>query len=85
MIRYDRERPLGAGSGRVALGPLTAAEEKIDYMARQCWLIGQFWLVLYNQTIFIGLRKFLVIGQFSFSLFFSGHHLGSIPSFTGTN
>ena len=52
MIRYDRERPLGAGNGRVASGPLTVAEEKIECMARQCWLIGQFWLVLYNQTIF---------------------------------
>ena len=40
------------------------------------------WLVLYSQ-FFVGLRTHLVIGDFSFSLFFIGHHTGI--KFTGTD
>ena len=43
----------------------------------QCWLIGQFWLVLYSKSIISVLRKRLAIGQFSFSLCFIGHYAGS--------
>ena len=40
--------------------------------------------MIYNQSSFHWFgRKHLLIGQFGFSVFFKGHHLGSI--FTGTD
>ena len=51
--------------------------------ACHCWTLGQFWLVLYNQSTLISLRKHLFIGKFSFPLFFTGHQLGSTFTQTG--
>ena len=41
---------------------------------------GTKWLMLHNQSV---LRTYIVIGQFSFSLFYIGNHTGS--KFTGKN
>ena len=42
----------------------------LNFTAPQCWLTGQFWLVLYNQHNFCRFWENIVIGQFSLSLFF---------------
>ena len=48
----------------------------INCTARQCWPIGQFRLVLYNQSVF-SFEELSSFCQFNFTLFFIGHHLGS--------
>ena len=54
----------------------------LDRTARQCWSIGQFWSVLYNQSnCYRFLESILLLVSSVFSLLSISHHLSS--TFTG--
>ena len=48
-------------------------------MARQCWPIHEFWLVIYNQSTFIGFEE---TSSYWSGVFFAFQHVGS--TCTGT-